>query len=600
MTSYNELVLNMPHDEGIVCLCCIKRGTKKVYNFRYVQEQEWRKQFVDAFISLCGIRSNITMDTLYSVIKKFYDYLVSIEYSFPEQLFEIKPDVLDLYAIYLYQLNLADSTKSAYFSKLLSIFRRISSLNDDKYFNFELPNNFLVGSKSIEHAKAYDEAQINSILKALESSIETNVLFNFRQEWFDETKYLVGDFKDKKFRDCYYTQYFLKNKALVAPGLSKDQIHQRFKTRIHWDMGINKYYETMNNNLTEYANRYDGLKLVYFPLDIGNLFDLYLLAAISTGFNVQVLLEMTRDTWCVEHPFCKQTNIIQSPKHRSNKMYKSSFAKHNESLIHYLQQYIRISDLMLCNENRLNSFWLYKKRTSNSPHNFNKYDLNYINTRFVSHNSLQETIGSPRILFRRLRATVAEEMLIRFKGDFIKLQQFLNHYSSKTTYQYVENSLDNLNIQEELLECVDRMVCSFISGESSTDQSELVKHLGIDDATSIKILSGKFDTPFARCKDPYAGACRDQTKGELCKNYDLLRCLLCDRAVVFPEDLYKLFSYIEYKKYQLKRGVISSEIYAFYEPMIDFIERELASRFKTSDVNSMWTKAKEDPYYVCS
>ncbi|WP_031482040.1 site-specific integrase [Maridesulfovibrio frigidus] len=591
-TKINEL--------GVVRLKCEKDGCSYEYNLGFIGNPLWREEFARSFISLCARRKvHISRRSILSHLKVFMRYLEECQYDTSIPLHEISQQTIETYAVYLHRNYHNLHTCTALLASLLQLLKRLNALHDDNYFSFPIPNNYFTGTRAcVEHAKAYSETQLSKVFEALKNRLSSNSILSFKEKWFDSNSYVVGTFRNKDFLDCYYVNYLGKKKDLDFIGISRNSANKKFYKQIRKRFGtVDNYRKLHPKEFLE--EKFLGKKMVFVKISSKDIFEILLLAALTTGFNQQVLFDMRRSNWLTKHPFLKDVCLIQAPKFRSKKIYSSAFAEDNVDLIDVLKKYLRVSELLVVRDKQLDFFWVYNGHISNASF-FGRTMCQRSNATFVADSGLSDTLKANALSFRRLRATSAEQMLVRFKGDFLKLQQFLNHSCSRTTYTYVENSLDNIHLQELLSANVEKMVCSFVSDDSNTVEEEIETHLQVDKNTTKDLLSGALDTPFAKCKNPYAGVCHGQEKGELCSNYDLLRCLICSNIVVFPTDLYKLFSYSYFKRTQLESGEITPEIFGFYEPLLSFIEEELVVRFNASDVEKMKKKAKEDPYYVHS
>lgn len=567
------------------------------YDFNFIPNTEWRERFIECFVSKMSDTKVHRSRNLFIIhIKKFIKSLISSRFNLP--LSKLDRPTLDEFFVYIHNSKLSISQKSKYCSTVLRSLRRINTLHDDSYFSIDIPQNPFIGTaNAIERSTSYSAEQFDQIISALGRAMEDNPIIAFHENWFDSKKYIVGDFKDDEFRECYYINYYRTGRLIEGINARESDENVRcnfFKWNSQTYGSSKNFYNHINKNLKHYKQKYAGKMLAFFRLGAPEVFQIFLFAAIATGFNKQTLLDMVLGEWVTRHPFVPGISIIQAPKFRSKKMNQSSFAENNNSVIQILEKYERICKLIINKHHGFSKLWQIGYY---NPAELLATTVDKQNRDFVRLHNLKHAIGTSTIHFRKIRATAAEQMLVKFKGDFTKLKQFLNHAKAATTYDYVEQCLDNRHIQEELSENITLMTCSFIGLNGNSDKEQLKSHLNVDDQTADALIAGYFDTPFARCKNPYHEN-NDTKKRQICSNFDLLRCFTCNNIVIFPEDLYKLFSYSNLKKEQLLSGTISDETYSFYTPLIDFIEHSIASRFEDSDVQAMRTKAATDPYYV--
>lgn len=595
-----QIIPDIHSNNGVVRMKCERDKRVHDYDFNFIRNDEWRERLIECFVSKkTELKVHASRRLFVTHIKKFFESLTGSRFSSP--LSGLNHSVLDGFFIYLHSGSLSMSQKSKYCSTALRALRRINALHDDSYFSIDIPQNPFVGTtETVERSTSYSAEEFDQIIAALGNSLEDNSIIAFDDKWFDKSQYIVGDFSKLEFRECFYVNYYRTGKTVEGLDLSEAEDKVRcnfFKWNSQCHGSSKAFYDHMEKDIESYKHLYSRKKLAFVRIGAPEVFQLFMFTAIASGFNKQVLLDMERGKWLAPHPFMSGVSIIQAPKFRSKRIIKSSFAEDNDAVIRVLKKYERICDLLIDKKHDFRKLW---RIGYYSPAELLPTTVDKQNRDFVRSYGLEKVIGTSSIHFRKIRATAAEQMLVRFKGDFTKLKQFLNHAKAETTYDYVEQCLDNKHIQEELSEKVDMMTCAFMGLNGDSNKEQLKSHLDIDDDTAGSLMDGSFDTPYARCKNPYSGDSGDFKKGKICDNFDLLRCFICNNIVIFPDDLYKLFSYVNLKKKQLQSGLISDEIYSLYAPLIEFIECTLPSRFEDLDVQAMKEKAKTDPYYVYS
>lgn len=600
----SKKVIPINKSKGIVDLVCQKTKKKHSYDFCFIKDEAWRSQFVECFKSMStDLKVHDSRIGNFSYIKRFFEFYHS-KYAEYCDLRQLSSTVLELYAIHLHNNYKSVQSSSTMFATLLKWLKRIEALNDDSFFEISIPNNcFFNARSSIENTEPYSEEQLNAILNGLKEDMNRNPINLFKTEWFDKEKYYIGSSKQIEFIKCLYINCILNGEEYldVYGNSNKLKKNDKFYGRridLEYCSRI-KFYEYMNDNLDFYMSKYSGKKPVRVEIVTDDVFTLFLLTAIATGFNRQTLLDMNRDSWCTAHPFVENAVIIQSPKFRARKMQSSSYSLDVSGLISLLAKYAKLTEVLFREHPEKYDFWQAHPRNSKYASTIDGGTLYHGSKRYILRHNLFGVLGGTSISWRKIRASSAEQMLIRFEGDLIKLQQFLNHENIKTTYDYTVNSLNNAHIKKQLLKNLDNVVCSFITGEADKDKEHLASKLNTTQSETDAVYAGEFDTLYARCRNPYIESGHDNAPSmKLCENFDLLRCLTCVRAVVFPEDLYKLFSFVGLKEKQFSEGVINAEVYSSYKPLIAFIENKLAQNFDQAVVEEMRARAQQDNYYV--
>ncbi|WP_287798996.1 tyrosine-type recombinase/integrase [Acidiphilium sp.] len=325
-----------------------------------------------------------------------------------------------------------------------------------------------------------------------------------------------------------------------------------------------------------------------------------LVLALATGWNLQSLLELRRDS-LRDHPnpgrklfviTKRRANAIQamsvrdeaSPGNSVGRMTEvpPSVADHFRFLCDFTAPAVADADER---DRGLAFLWRVPKRA-------NKGLVVRLNTTRVSnalrdfrqrHDLRDDRGGALRLGFARLRPTMASELYRRTR-DIRQVQRALGHASPHTTAQHYvdkapEAERDHAIVLDHMFKVLTRL---------EVDGKAMIAADGkMPDSEVRNLLSGGYNTGIARCRNPF----RDGDA--ICQKY--LMCFRCPNFCVFEDDLWRLFSF--YERLLTERVKINPAHWMkTYGPIVRRIDAEIAPLFPSEKVEAARRQARDRPH----
>lgn len=325
-----------------------------------------------------------------------------------------------------------------------------------------------------------------------------------------------------------------------------------------------------------------------------------LLLALATGWNLQSLIELRRDS-LRDHPVPdrklfiitkRRANSTQAmsvhdhvpPENTADRMttVPSSVADHFRSLCNFTTHLTGAADER---DRELAFLWRVPKLA-------NKGRVVRLNTTRISNavrdfrlrHDLRDDLGNAlRLNFARLRPTMASELYRRTR-DVRQVQRVLGHASPHTTVQhYTENVLE---AERDHALVLDHMVNLFTRIEVG-GKALIAADGEIPDSDVRNLLSGGYSTGIARCRNPF------RAENNICHKY--FACFRCPNFCVFEDDLWRLFSF--YERLMAERIKINPTHWMkTYGPIVRRIDSEIAPLFSEEKVAAARQRARECPH----
>ncbi len=322
--------------------------------------------------------------------------------------------------------------------------------------------------------------------------------------------------------------------------------------------------------------------------------------ALATGFNLQPLIELRRDSMS-GHPITDR-QVISATKRRAQSIQQASVRGQAISdkvgnRVSTIPASVADHFAFICEftapllsgaaerDRALVFLWQVPKfKNKGRIERLNTTRLSNALRDFRQRHDLRDDRGQPlRLSIARLRPTMATD-LYRRTGDIRHVQRALGHASPQTTAQrYAQVPLEAERNHALVL---DHMVSSFSRIE--IDGKALIAADGaVPDGTVRDLLSGGYNTGIARCRNPF------REGDSVCHKY--FTCFRCPNFCVFEDDLWRLFSFYERllsERIKLNR----THWMKTYGPIVRRIDAEIAPLFPADKVEEARRRAREAPH----
>lgn len=327
-----------------------------------------------------------------------------------------------------------------------------------------------------------------------------------------------------------------------------------------------------------------------------------LLLGLSTGRNLQSLLELRRDS-LQEHPLSDR-ELLVTHKRRGWTTHAMSIRKpaspKDQSTLHTIPASVGDHFRFLCDftaplsliapaEVKQFAFLRMRVRGSNKGQvwRMDHTDAGNMIETFVRRHSLVDDNGQVLALnIARTRPTFATELYRRTR-DIRRVQQALGHATAETTARhYVEQPLE---AERDHALVLDGMVCQFTRLE--VEGKVLIAADGKIPAQDMKdLLAGGYNTGVARCRNPFRGK---EGQESVCKKF--FACFKCPSMCVFEDDLWRLFSFY-YRLLAERTKINPAHWLKTFGPIIRRIDVDIASQFPSQKVAEARQKAQQNPH----
>lgn len=325
-----------------------------------------------------------------------------------------------------------------------------------------------------------------------------------------------------------------------------------------------------------------------------------LLLALATGCNLQSLLDLRRDS-IREHPL-PDRDLLVTTKRRGWTTHAMSFRKTDDrpedaksmqaipaSIGEHIHFVMNFTTPLAEKAAEADRQFVFLWQATQGPRKglvarMNRFDTLNAIKEFVQRHKLTDDRGCSLALnVARLRPTFATELYRRTR-DIRRVQQSLGHAKVETTVRYytekpLEAERDHAIVLDEF---TGRFMRMKIDGKVLIAADGQVPQQGMNN-----LLSGGYNTGFARCSNPF------RKNDDVCKKF--LTCFRCPSMCVFEDDLWRLFSF--YYRLLAERSKINPAHWMkTYAPIIRRIDSDIAPQFPMKRVEAARLKAQIDPH----
>ena len=206
---------------------------------------------------------------------------------------------------------------------------------------------------------------------------------------------------------------------------------------------------------------------------------------------------------------------------------------------------------------------------------------------FVKRHDLRDDQDKPLALsISRIRVTFGTQLYEKTR-DLLQTSRALGHSSVEiTSRRYVAKTPE----AERNFSIVVRAMPDWATSKNKKKARELSKELSIPLEQARTLLEGGFNNLTARCSTPF------ERDGKKCEGWwSCLKGEGCPSAVVFEDDLYRIYSMI-YCLLNLRARYGEYVWMMLYADIINMVDNAIAPQFKAEIVEAAKKKARENPH----
>ena len=290
----------------------------------------------------------------------------------------------------------------------------------------------------------------------------------------------------------------------------------------------------------------DGIGFDKIQIKSMDLFPYMVMLVIITAINRQPLIDLTIDDVNIKHHLDENIKGVSSHKNRGHSddiKFYDQISKYSPSSI--IDMVLKITNTYREKASVYSKEYLWLTLINNQVRRIPEDQLSRISRDFSKFSNLKNDQGNNMIIeFRRLRNTSALLNLIKYK-NFWKIKRVLKHKNISNTRKYTSNWQGLPEFLKPLKLSQDAYFIFLTLDEINENKTKLAKSLNISIEEVDKIIT-EYDGIFCHCKNPWMPPpeIKGQKAGKMCTKF--WGCLGCANIVLFPDDLWKLFSFVNY------------------------------------------------------
>ena len=414
-----------------------------------------------------------------------------------------------------------------------------------------------------------------------------------------------------KWKSFEYCWWYFDNKCNSV--IMKNKPHARKNGHVTFYGGVANHQP---GGLTGFYNKIGAYK----HIRVRDIIPYFLLLQIYTGWNMQPVIDLNIEPDKNGNPWCFVANTLDPTNPIGIRSYKNRGktdpivfnCKLRKTFLplQIIQTVIKITDSVRKRvpDNQKKYLWLYDG-VSGHGHMSQLSTVNEAIDQFADDYKLKEdkrnkdaTSTRLNIRNKRIRVTAGLKEYIKSNGDLLKLQLFFNHSSiDTTTNHYFAMFANHPVVLKEIKKNMNAYYAHFEKNQTALSDDEKIlfaKRIGVSVKEVETILTGDWDSMFGTCRNPFNSPyMKKEDKGKMCNRGD--RCATCPKVIYFPDDLHKIFSYMNYINEKLEKGLIQLKVYEIkHEPLFNHWKELVVPEFPDEVVNKMMVKAENDPFYV--